>query len=192
MITDHERKERHRTGWIAALILAAILIAVHLNDDTASAPAGQAAQAEASAPEDASSPPVATRPAPLENLTPEEKESELEAAGGQVPFPQRVNLARMVDAYNANELKADQQYKNDFLEVTGVVNSVGVHIGTPDVVLEGGVMASFNASDERDLASLNKGETITLVCLGRGKILFYVLLDCTQNLPGTPRLTQRN
>jgi len=90
------------------------------------------------------------------------------------------------NAYEANEVAADEVYKNRTLLVTGAVSSIDKDF-TGDIIVEltGGNMfmglrAHLEDSEKSKAASLAKGTKVRLQCTGAGKIVGSpVLNDCT-------------
>lgn len=85
----------------------------------------------------------------------------------------KVSAIRLSEEYDANKVAADVKYKSKTLEISGIVNSIGKDIlDTPYVTLKGreyslfGVQCMFGKADEPKLATLSKGQNITL----RGKV----------------------
>lgn len=83
----------------------------------------------------------------------------------------------MARAYEANSIAADQRFKGQRLRVTGQVSSIGTDLfGSPYVTLTGGVnqflepQFEFPKAAAAQLASLGKGNTVTLECVGAGDI----------------------
>lgn len=96
-----------------------------------------------------------------------------------------VSALTLIAAYEENEVAADNSYKNRILAVSGIVDSVGKDImDNPYVMLSSGKEFSINSvqcitseSNGRALASLRKGNSVTVVGLCKGKTLGTVLLD---------------
>ena len=87
--------------------------------------------------------------------------------------------------YDENEVAADEQFKGRTLSVTGSVESIGKDF-TDSIVIElvGGrfrtVRASMNASEKNAAAHLVKGQKLSVLCKGRGKLVGSpVLKNCT-------------
>jgi hypothetical protein len=89
-----------------------------------------------------------------------------------------------VAAYKANEIAADGRFKDRTIAVTGPVDRIGKDIlNNPFVTLSGepvdsfrGVQATFPREAESELARLQTGQTITVVCRARG-LMMNVQLD---------------
>jgi len=85
--------------------------------------------------------------------------------------------------YEDNEVRADQQYKDKIIEVSGVVSSIGIDISDrPYVVLTNGERGIFAVqcfvTDKNRVAQLNKGDNIVVVGKGAGKMGNVILEDC--------------
>lgn len=90
-----------------------------------------------------------------------------------------ISATDLYSAYEANQVAADQKYKGQLLEVTGVITSIGRDIfGTPYIVLGSGdewevwgVQCTFPSRYESWLAKLEKGQQVTVT----GKCTGYFL-----------------
>jgi hypothetical protein len=93
-----------------------------------------------------------------------------------------VTAIDLYDDYQANEVAADNKYRNKRLLVTGVVDEITKDfLDTPIVTLMTGseffyVSASF-PKDDIKVAELSKGWQVTLECRGQGMILGTPFLD---------------
>ena len=95
-----------------------------------------------------------------------------------------VRAAQLYAEYKANEIAADQKYKDKMLKVTGVVSTIGKDIlGSPYVVLTGGgeyevwgVQCTFSSAYEPQLAKLTKGQQVSVTGKCKG-YLINVLLE---------------
>lgn len=89
-------------------------------------------------------------------------------------------------AYDANEVAADMKYKGRVLRVTGKVASIGknfmdevvVNLGTRNQFQS--VTAGVDASAIDRAATLRKGQLITLVCVGAGRVVSSAVLSGCQ------------
>lgn len=94
----------------------------------------------------------------------------------------------MINTYEANEVRADAIYKGKTLKVTGTVHSINSDFSNTailvlapkgDIYALNGVRASGDANFHNAVISLNKGTTITIICIGDGEIMGSPLLkDC--------------
>lgn len=91
----------------------------------------------------------------------------------------------LVAAYEQNEVSADTSYKNKTLEVSGTIETIGKDIvDTPYVALKGprdspwGVQCMFHEDQISVLSGLKKGQKVTLVGVGQGKLGNVLLRDC--------------
>jgi hypothetical protein len=86
--------------------------------------------------------------------------------------PIRVTASELFDAYNANEISADMEYRGRALIVSGAIQSI-------DAGLTGGAIVSLatinefmpvRASGLRPglAATLRKGQSLTVLCIGEG------------------------
>ena len=83
----------------------------------------------------------------------------------------------LIQAYGDNEVRADKEYKNKKIKITGVVDSIDTTLDQTSILLTDGAEFSFTgvqcffAEEYLDqIAELNKGDTITI----EGKVDGYV------------------
>lgn len=86
-----------------------------------------------------------------------------------------VSAAKLYAEYEANEVAADLKYKDKLLQVSGVVMDIGIsqsiRPGTPVIFLAEGFDAPFmegvtihlSAEQKTKVATLSKGDTVTVV-----------------------------
>ena len=101
--------------------------------------------------------------------------------------PERLAAADLWAAYARDPLAADRLYKDKPLVVTGQViaapqrdfrGSVVLRLGTGDMLET--VHATLAARDITNDATLAKGQTVSVACVGRGALIGAPLLDgCT-------------
>jgi hypothetical protein len=98
-----------------------------------------------------------------------------------------VNPYKLLADYQANEIAADSQYKDQFIEVTGIIDKIGKDIlDTPYVTLEAGdtifnIQCFFKEQDEPALSQLTRGKQITIVGKCNGKMGNILLKECVLN-----------
>lgn len=110
-----------------------------------------------------------------------------QTSAAQVPVI-TVSADQLVADYKANEVAADAKYKGNWLYVRGVVAEIGndfsdepyVRIGTGGNEFES-IHAKFKKAAAPQLATLRKGQTVTLTCLGKGMIIGSPVMDCTRD-----------
>ncbi|HTN91950.1 MAG TPA: hypothetical protein VL242_50120 [Sorangium sp.] len=98
----------------------------------------------------------------------------------------KVKASELMAAYKANEIRADGQYKGKIVETTGMVNDIGKDIldGIYIVVGTGGMLeipalqASFSKDHEQAVASVSKGDRVTIRCEVKGLMMHVQLDDC--------------
>lgn len=96
----------------------------------------------------------------------------------------KINAKALYEAYQKNEIAADEQYKNKRLEVSGVVYSIGkdllgseyVALKTNDFIM--GIQCMLEDSAVQKAAGLNKGQAVVVVGTGAGKMGNVLLRDC--------------
>lgn len=94
----------------------------------------------------------------------------------------KITSVKLSEEYNANKVAADAKYKDKLLEVSGIIDTIGKDIlDTPYVTLQGrqyslfGLQCMFAKSDETELATLSKGQSITLQGRVSGELIGNVL-----------------
>lgn len=94
----------------------------------------------------------------------------------QVELPV-VKASDLANAYDENTVAADQRFKGQRFKVKGVVTDINTNfMGAPVVLLRGGVNQflephfEFDKDAANQLASLKKGQSVTLECTGRGDV----------------------
>jgi len=97
----------------------------------------------------------------------------------------KVTAGQLLAEYEANELAADGKYTGKTAEITGVVNSIEKMMGSSFVTLGSGkefeilsVQAFFDEKQESKLASLKKGQKLTVTCVIDGKSMNISAKDC--------------
>lgn len=113
--------------------------------------------------------------------TPAGKSKNEQVIEAPAPAEVIVSASTYYEDYNSNEIAADNKYKGKRIQITGKVYSVGKTMGSAFIDLEG--IASLPTvhcvmKNENSLASVAKGEIITLIGTGSGKIIFGSLDDC--------------
>ncbi|MEK6333668.1 MAG: hypothetical protein AABM67_01890 [Acidobacteriota bacterium] len=106
-----------------------------------------------------------------------------ESASRGTPIP--VSAADLVAAYKANEVAADENYKDKLLAVSGTVDSIGKDIlDSMYVTLSSGeeysitsVQCMFDDASKSQLARLSKGQRVTIVGVCNGKFGNVLLKD---------------
>lgn len=98
---------------------------------------------------------------------------------------QSLSVNEIHDAYEANEVAADERYKGRTVALIGKVESIGKDIlGDPYVMvkaLDGSsktVQCMFEQSQTQGLASLSKEESIRVVGVVEGKLVYIGLSKC--------------
>ncbi|EPG2747499.1 OB-fold protein [Klebsiella pneumoniae] len=92
----------------------------------------------------------------------------------------------ILDAYSANTVAADKQFKGKWLIISGKVGNINTDI-TDSAYIEFSVNNSFNSpqatfieSEEDKLANLRQGQFVKAVCIGNGDIVKTPMLkNCT-------------
>ena len=84
-----------------------------------------------------------------------------------------VTPSSLFSAYENNEIKADNTYKNRYVKMTGRIDDIGKDIIDNMYVTFSasdffGIQVYFNDEDSGTVSELNKGSTITVVCKVEG------------------------
>jgi hypothetical protein len=96
-----------------------------------------------------------------------------------------VTAQQLFDAYDNNEIAADQQYKDKLLQIDGTVASIDsdfmddaqVQLATSNEFMS--AMASGDDEFNSAAATLSKGQAVTLLCRGGGEVIGSPMLnDC--------------
>ena len=102
------------------------------------------------------------------------------------PVAVAVTAGALYDAYDSNEVAADQKYKGKLLAISGTVQSIDkdvldniiVTLKTKNEFMA--VRAYLNKEHEPLAASLGKGQKISWTCTGDGKMIGSpVIRDCS-------------
>ena len=97
----------------------------------------------------------------------------------------KVKSTELEKAYDENEVAADEKYKGKSLLVSGTVESINKGIGDDMYVTLGegsfviGCDAYFADDHKDDLKSLKKGQKVTVLCQGDGKLMGPQLRGCS-------------
>jgi hypothetical protein len=100
----------------------------------------------------------------------------------------KVSAETLRQAYKANEVSGDNQYKGKLVEIAGTIDSIGkditdeayVTFETPESVSFDHVQCMFKKSEEATLGTLTKGQKITLQGTVSGASLGSVIVrGCT-------------
>ncbi len=100
------------------------------------------------------------------------------------PLPIDVTVTTLVRDYEANEIAADQKYKGKWALITGKVRAISETLGTkyvslePDFITFSSVKCDFDDRNVSQLASLRKGQIITLLGRIDGYSILVEVDDC--------------
>jgi hypothetical protein len=118
------------------------------------------------------------------NNSPEEASSPSEIKQPE-PTYRKISAQDLCAYYDSNGVAADAMFKDQIIEVTGVVNRVDSMLGVPFVCLDTGnlirdVQCCFTSGNEAQLLSLQKGQKVTIRGVCKGKAVFNIVLrDCS-------------
>jgi len=96
-----------------------------------------------------------------------------------------ISSTQLYAAYKANEVAADNNYKDKVIAVSGTVESVGKDImdDTYITLVGDGVIGTVQCFIAKDFiskaATVSKGSTITITGTCDGKLLNVLVKDCT-------------
>ena len=98
----------------------------------------------------------------------------------------QVNIRDILSAYEGNEVGADNKYKGNIIQVTGIISSVKkdimdnlyVTLGTGAQFQIPEIQAFFDDSMNAQLGQLNKGSKLTVVCRVEGLMMNVLAKDC--------------
>lgn len=102
-----------------------------------------------------------------------------------VSIPVSISSVELTRRYDANEVDADRYYKDQWIQVDGVIDKIGKDIlGTPYITLQGigafaGTQAMFTQAAETQLASLQSGQKVSVRCRCTGKLMNVILRECS-------------
>lgn len=92
------------------------------------------------------------------------------SSGADLKPDLRVTASQMFEAYEENEIAADENFKGKVIQINGQVREVGKTLGTAYIMLQGGgefdVLGVQCVLDEESLkiaASIKRGQEITLI-----------------------------
>lgn len=96
-----------------------------------------------------------------------------------------ITARQLYQEYSDNEIAADAKYENQWLEVSGTVQSIGkdilddmfVSLETGDII--GSVQCMLEDSEFEKAAALNEGQSITMIGKNDGLLLNVILRKCT-------------
>ena len=98
----------------------------------------------------------------------------------------KVSAIQLFEDYSANEVAADEKYKGKTLEISGMVNDIGIDITkTMYVTFNLGrqleimtVQCYFDDNHKGDLAKLSKGQSVMIRGSCAGKLFHIMVKDC--------------
>jgi len=96
-----------------------------------------------------------------------------------------VNANAMMKEFKANEVKADEKYKDAVVTVKGKVTDMGKDITDEAYIIVcgtgmlDGVQCMFSKSGIDDISNLSKGDTVTVKGKYDGFIMYPILANCS-------------
>jgi tetratricopeptide (TPR) repeat protein len=89
-----------------------------------------------------------------------------------------ITASDLYSAYDANRLRADQQYKDKTLKVTGKVTDIGQDAWDNNyIILDSHVYFRLKPSETNKAIALNKSQTVTLTGICEGETGFIKIID---------------
>ena len=98
----------------------------------------------------------------------------------------QVNIRDILSEYEGNEVGADNKYKGNIIQVTGIISSIKkdimdnlyVTLGTGAQFQIPEIQAFFDDSMNNQLGQLRKGSKLTVVCRVDGLMINVIAKDC--------------
>ena len=98
----------------------------------------------------------------------------------------QVNIRDILSAYKGNEVGADNTYKGNLIQVTGIISSIKkdimdnlyITIGTGTQFEIPEIQAFFDDSMNNQLGQLRKGGKLTVLCRVEGLMMNVLAKDC--------------
>lgn len=98
----------------------------------------------------------------------------------------QVHIREILSAYENNEVGADNQYKGNLIQTTGIVSNIKkdiidnlyVTLGTGAQFQIPEIQAFFDDSMNNQLGQLRKGQKLTVVCRIEGLMMNVLAKDC--------------
>jgi len=100
------------------------------------------------------------------------------------PIPEilKITAIDLANTYKANEINADKLYKGRMIELTGNVYDISDMLGSQSITIEGQdynhVLCFFKPNQKDKLATLQKGQNVTIIGLVDGYSLMTVVKNC--------------
>ena len=91
-----------------------------------------------------------------------------------------ITAGELAADFEANEVRADQNYKGKKYRVSGTITGIGKEIlGKPYLIIDNKVQAVFERGAEAAIARYDKGMQVTGNCEVGGKLVYVILQDCS-------------
>lgn len=109
------------------------------------------------------------------------------------PIDVRSTAPELFAKYHANEVAADDQFKDKRVAVSGQISSINkdmfsnIYLVLRDANPFEGVHAELASASEKYAASLSKGEDVSLVCTGSGMVIGSPILKSCELTPAIVR-----
>lgn len=98
----------------------------------------------------------------------------------------QVNIKNILSEYKNNEVNADNKFKGKLIQTNGVIGDIKkdilgnlyITLGTNSQFEIPKIQAFFEDSQNNQLAKLNKGETLTVICRIEGLMMNILAKEC--------------
>lgn len=98
--------------------------------------------------------------------------------------PITVSAAQIIGDYANNQVAADDKYKNQLLEISGIVQSINTGlidnpyiVVAPNMQTYNAIECEFSPDHEQSFAALNAGQNVTVEGIGDGYIISSVMVN---------------
>ena len=94
----------------------------------------------------------------------------------------KITAIDLANTYKANEINADKLYKGRQIELTGNVYDISDMLGSQSITIEGqdynNVLCFFKPNQKDKLATLAKGQNVSIIGVVEGYSLMTVVKNC--------------
>lgn len=97
----------------------------------------------------------------------------------------KTTATQMINTYKNNEVKADRIFKNNYIEIKGKVSSIDsdisdeavIHLSSKNEYEFSTVIAKGDKNFQEKAINLDKGQIVTLKCIGGGEVIGSPVLN---------------
>ncbi len=94
----------------------------------------------------------------------------------------KITAIDLANTYKSNEINADKLYKGRMIELTGNVYDISDMLGSQSITIEGqdynNVLCFFKPNQKDKLATLAKGQNVSIIGVVEGYSLMTVVKNC--------------